>query len=121
MNRTENRFKPINFGSVRFGFFSFQTGSNPMVLSTSPATSYSRSQVARGEHPLTFRLPRLDPCLQLHLHPTTHSVDRDDPDKTQPCKSGKKPKTRTSDPKNIITETRAGRPTLKRNIKEAIP
>jgi len=27
-NRTENRFKPINFGSVRFGFFPFQTGSN---------------------------------------------------------------------------------------------
>jgi hypothetical protein len=92
-----------------------------MVLSTSPATSYSRSQVARGEDPLTFRLPRLDPCLQLHLHPITHSVDGDDPDKTQPCKSGKKPKTRTSDPENIITETRAGRPTLKRNIKEAIP
>jgi hypothetical protein len=55
------------------------------------------------------------------LHPTTHSVDGDDPDKTQPCKSGKKPKTQTSDPENIITETKAGRPTLKRNIKEAIP
>jgi len=55
------------------------------------------------------------------LHPITHSVDGDDPDKTQPCKSGKKPKTRTSDLENIITETRAGRPTLKRNIKEAIP
>ena len=27
-NRTENRFKPINFGSVRFGFFPFQTSSN---------------------------------------------------------------------------------------------
>jgi len=27
-NRTENRFKPINFGSVRFRFFPFQTGSN---------------------------------------------------------------------------------------------
>jgi len=27
-NRTENRFKPINFGLVRFGFFPFQTGSN---------------------------------------------------------------------------------------------
>jgi hypothetical protein len=27
-NRTENQFKLINFGSVRFGFFPFQTGSN---------------------------------------------------------------------------------------------
>jgi len=35
-----------------------------MVLSTSPAISYSRSQVAGGEDP--FGLPRLDPCLQLH-------------------------------------------------------
>jgi len=34
-----------------------------MVLSTSPAISYSRSQVAGGEDP--FGLPRLDPYLQL--------------------------------------------------------
>lgn len=27
-NRTENRFKPIRFGSVWFSFFPFQTGSN---------------------------------------------------------------------------------------------
>ena len=27
-NQTENRFKPINFGSVRFDFFPFQTGLN---------------------------------------------------------------------------------------------
>ena len=98
-----NRFKPINFGSVRFGFFPFQTGSNPMVLSTSPAASYSRSQVTGGEDP--FGLLRLDPCLQPHLRPTAHSVDWGDPDKTQPCKSGKKPKTRTLTPKNIITKT----------------
>jgi len=49
---------------VRFGFFSFQIGSNPIVLSTSPAISYNRSQVARGEDP--FGLPLLNPCLQLH-------------------------------------------------------
>jgi len=40
-----------------------------MVLSTSPAASYSRSQVTGGEDP--FGLPRLDPCLQPHLRPTT--------------------------------------------------
>ena len=90
-----------------------------MVLFTSLATSYNRSQVARGEDP--FGLPQLDPCLQLHLHPTAHSVNGDDPDKTLLCKLGKKPKTRTLALENIITETRAGRPTLKRNIKEAIP
>jgi len=28
LNRTENRFKPINLDSVPFGFFPFQTGSN---------------------------------------------------------------------------------------------
>jgi hypothetical protein len=31
-NRTENWFKPINFGSVRFGFFPFQTGSNQNAM-----------------------------------------------------------------------------------------
>ena len=31
-NRTENRFKPINFGSVRFDFFPFQTGSNRTAM-----------------------------------------------------------------------------------------
>jgi len=31
-NQTENRFKPINFGSVRFGFFPFQTGSNRTTM-----------------------------------------------------------------------------------------
>jgi len=67
------------------------------ILSTSPAASYSRSQVAGGEDP--FGLPRLDPCLQPHLLPTAHSVDWGDPDKTQPCKSGKKSKTRTLAPK----------------------
>jgi hypothetical protein len=30
--RIENRFKPINFGSVRFGFFPFQTGLNRLKL-----------------------------------------------------------------------------------------
>jgi hypothetical protein len=40
-----------------------------MVLSTSPAASYSRSQVTVGEDP--FGLPRLDSCLQPHMHPTT--------------------------------------------------
>ena len=74
-----------------------------MVLSTSPAALYSRSQVTGGEDP--FGLPRLDPCLQPHLRPTTHSVDWGDPNKTQPCKSGKKPKSRTLAPKNIITKT----------------
>jgi hypothetical protein len=74
-----------------------------MVLSTSPAASYSRSQVTGVEDP--FGLPRLDPCLQPHLRPTTHSVDWGDPNKTQPCKSGKKPKSRTLAPKNIITKT----------------
>jgi hypothetical protein len=31
-NRTKNRFKPINFGSVRFGLFPFQTGSNRTAM-----------------------------------------------------------------------------------------
>jgi len=103
LNRTEPKTGSNRLISGRFGFFPFQTGSNPMVLSTSPATSYSRSQVTGGEDP--FGLPRLDPCLQPHLRPTTHSVDWGDPNKTQPCKSGKKPKTRTLAPKNIITKT----------------
>ena len=32
MNRIENQFKPINFGSVRFGFFPFQTCSNRTAM-----------------------------------------------------------------------------------------
>jgi hypothetical protein len=103
LNRTEPKTGSNRLISVRFGFFPFQTGSNPMVLSTSPAASYNRSQVTGGEDP--FGLPRLDPCLQPHLRPTTHSVDWGDPNKTQPCKSGKKPKSRTLAPKNIITKT----------------
>jgi len=44
-----------------------------MVLSTSLAASYSRSQVAGGEDP--FGLPWLNPCLQPQQQPTAHSVD----------------------------------------------
>ena len=65
VNRTEPKTGSNWLISVQFGFFPSQTGSNPMVLYTSPATSYSRSQVARGEDP--FRLRRLNPCLQLHI------------------------------------------------------
>ena len=31
-NRTENRFKPINFGSGRVGFFPFQTGWTEIMM-----------------------------------------------------------------------------------------
>jgi hypothetical protein len=44
-----------------------------LILSTSPAASYNKSQVAGDEDP--FGLPRLDPCLQPHLRPTVHSID----------------------------------------------
>ncbi|KAJ6858770.1 hypothetical protein NC652_041153 [Populus alba x Populus x berolinensis] len=44
-----------------------------MVLSTSPAASYNRSQVVGGEYP--FGLPWLDPCLQPQQLPTAHSVE----------------------------------------------
>jgi len=64
LNRTKPKTGSNRLISVQFGFFPFQTGSNPMVLSTSPAISYNRSQVAGVEDP--FGLPRLNPCLQLH-------------------------------------------------------
>jgi hypothetical protein len=49
-NRTKNRFKPINFGSVRFGFFPFQTGQFGSLLATQSLSRICTSQ-NRGLNP----------------------------------------------------------------------
>jgi len=49
-NKTENRFELINFGSVRFGFFPFQTGRFGSLLATQSLSRICTSQ-NRGLNP----------------------------------------------------------------------